>query len=144
SAVVAVGLSPVKERLDRVLDRALFGDRRSPDRPLAALGARLSGAGADDDVLDDAAGTVRAALRVPYVRIELARRSAVASGERTDDVVELDLVARGQREGQLIVGRRGAGDEFDGRDRALLADLSRQVALVARIIRLTDDLRSSR
>ena len=138
SAVVAVALSPVKERLDRGVDRALFGDRRRPDRPLAALGARLEVAAAGTEVLTAAAETVRTALRVPYVRIDPA---AVPLGPPATDELALDLVSHGRTEGRLIVGRR---DDFDARDRALLADLARQVALVVRATRLTDDLRRSR
>jgi hypothetical protein len=43
TALVAVALSPVKERLDRFVEWALFGDRSRPERPLAALAARLQG-----------------------------------------------------------------------------------------------------
>ncbi|GIH10798.1 hypothetical protein Rhe02_88650 [Rhizocola hellebori] len=144
SAIVAVGLSPVKERLERGVDRALFGDRRRPERPLAALGARTEAAGDGGSVLAAAAATVRSALRVPHVRIELAGRDAVEIGDPVTDAVEVGLVSHGEVEGRLLVGRREPGDDFDARERSLLADLGRQVALLARATRLTDDLRRSR
>jgi signal transduction histidine kinase len=144
SAVVAVGLSPVKERLERGVDWALFGDRRRPERPLAALGARAEAAADGADVLAAAAATVRSALRVPHVRIDLVGREAVEVGDPVADPFEVSLISHGETEGRLLVGRREPGDDFDSREKALLADLGRQVALLARATRLTDALRRSR
>ena len=146
SAVVAVALSPVKERLERRVDRALFGDRRRPDRVLAALGSRLQEVVAGDAVLPAVAQTVRDVLRLPYVAIEVDGRAEPygSAGTPTHDVVAIDLPAHGTSEGRLLVGRRGPGDDFDARERDLLADLCRQVALVVRSSRLTTDLRRSR
>jgi signal transduction histidine kinase len=144
SAVVAVALSPLKDRLDRALDRALFGDRSEPQRALAALGVRLAAVASGESVLPAAAQTVRAALRLPYVSIEPLGREPVTAGEPVPDVLALDLVSHGAVEGRLLAGRRGDGEDFDPRESGLLADLARQVALVVRSARLTDDLRRSR
>jgi signal transduction histidine kinase len=146
SAVVAVGLSPVKERLDGAVDRALFGDRRRPDRALAALGSRLQDVAAGTAVLPMAVQTVREVLRLPYVAIEVDGREGplASAGEPRTDALALDLVSHGIREGRLLVAPRGPGDAFDEAELRLLDDLCRQVALVVRSSRLTDDLRRSR
>lgn len=144
AAVVTVALQPVKEQLDRVVEWALFGDRRRPERPLAALGARLESVPTSEAMVS-AAETVQAALRLPYVRIELAGDAPPAeAGQPSADPVALELVSHGVTEGRLLAGRRAPGDDFDARERALLADLCRQVALLARANRLTADLRRSR
>jgi signal transduction histidine kinase len=144
TAIVAVALQPVKERLDRGVEWALFGDRHRPERPLAALGARLETVRTDDAMVE-AAQTVRAALRLRYVRIELTGDfTPVEAGRPSANPVVVDLVSHGVVEGRLLAGRRAPGDEFDARERALLGDLCRQVALVAGTIRLTADLRRSR
>ena len=65
--VIALGFNPVRVRLQRVVDRALYGDRNDPVRAVSRLGAGLStvsGAGAAD-----ALPLVREALRLPYAAL---------------------------------------------------------------------------
>jgi len=144
SAVVAVALSPVKERLDRTLDRALFGDRKAPERPLAALGAQWEGSHGPSEMLVAAARTVQVALRLPYVRIDPVDGEPVTVGEPVADPVSFALISHGEQEGTLYAGPRARGERFDSRELALLADLSRHVALLVRTTRLSADLYRSR
>ena len=43
SVVVAVGFNPARVRLQRLIDRALYGDRRDPVRAVSLVGERLAG-----------------------------------------------------------------------------------------------------
>src|SRR4029450_8731305 len=41
TAVIAVGFAPARDRLQRFVDRRLYGDRHDPVRSMARLGERL-------------------------------------------------------------------------------------------------------
>jgi two-component system, NarL family, sensor kinase len=46
SIVIAIGFNPARIRLQRLIDRALYGDRRDPVRAVSLVGERLAGTGA--------------------------------------------------------------------------------------------------
>src|SRR4029450_8939066 len=44
TAVIAIGFAPARDRLQRWVDRRLYGERHDPVRAMAQLGERLRGA----------------------------------------------------------------------------------------------------
>lgn len=69
TGLVALTLQPVRMRVQRGLDRWVFGDRDEPYRALAGLSRRL-GEGEDDGPLAVVAEAVRSSLQYPAVAIE--------------------------------------------------------------------------
>jgi hypothetical protein len=62
--IIAVGFNPVRVRLQRLVDRALYGERADPARVVARMGERLAAVGTGADPTD-VLNAVREALRLP-------------------------------------------------------------------------------
>jgi two-component system, NarL family, sensor kinase len=71
TGVVAVVFQPLRERLQRAVNRLLYGDRQDPYKVLAGLGQRLEATVAPQAVLPGVVETIGQALRLSYVAIEL-------------------------------------------------------------------------
>jgi signal transduction histidine kinase len=69
---------------------------------------------------------------------------AASTGTAVDDVTKVPLELGGQLVGELAVAPRIPGEKYNGRDRALLAELAGRVAVVAHAAALDRDLRTSR
>ena len=72
TGVAAVLFQPLRQRLQRGVNRLLYGERDDPYAVLARLGRRLEATLTPDAVLPAIVQTVREALRLPYVALRLA------------------------------------------------------------------------
>jgi two-component system, NarL family, sensor kinase len=148
AAVVAVAFAPAKERLQRGVDRMLYGERRDPYRALSQLGARLEAALTPEDVLPAIVEAVTQSLRLPYAAVELRDEDGphvvASSGTVRSSVERVPLQYRGELVGELAVGLRPGESEFSPADRKLLADLARQAGVAAHAVALTRALQRSR
>jgi signal transduction histidine kinase len=160
AGAVAVVALPLRDGLQRGVNRLMYGDRDDPDRAIRRLGHRLEASLDPQTVLPTLVETVADALRSPYVAIELdgagdgdgeggSRVEAVhgtvpvdAGGPR--ELVRLPIAYQGRRVGRLALASRGPGERFGPADERLLADLARQAAPAVEAVRLTADLRRSR
>jgi two-component system NarL family sensor kinase len=145
AALVAL---PLRDRLQRGVNRLLYGDRDEPYRAIARLGERMGATLDPDSVLPTVAETVAQALRLPYAAIELRHGAgteiAAAHGSPRPGFERLPLIHRGEAIGWLVLARRASDEPFSPADRALLLDLTHQVAAAAFAVRLTAELRRSR
>src|SRR5829696_7911868 len=141
TGLVAVLFQPLRERLQRAVNRLLYGDRAEPYAAITRLGQRLETSLAPDAVLPTVIDTVAQALRVPYVAMELRRdegfEPVAAHGRPSDNVLELPLTYRGETVARLLIGARARGEGFNAADRRLLGDLARQAGVAAHAVRLT-------
>jgi signal transduction histidine kinase len=154
AGAVAVVALPLRDRMQRSVNRLMYGDRDDPDRALRRLGRRLEASLDPQTVLPTLVDAVAEAMRSPYVAIELERdgetRAEAAHGSVPIDVggprdpVRLPIVYRGQPVGRLVVVPRAANEPFSPADLRLLADLARQSGPAVEAVRLTGDLRRSR
>jgi signal transduction histidine kinase len=148
TAVVAVLFNPLRDRLQRGVNRLMYGERHDPYAALARLGRSLEASISPGEVLPRITETVAQALRAPYVAVELRRdggfEPAATHGHRVDDSVEVPLTYQGETVGRLVVGTRGPGERFSAADMRLLADLARQAGVAAHAVRLSTDLQRSR
>ena len=71
AGMVAVLFSPLRYWLQRSADRLFYGDRGDPYSVLTRLGRNLESPADPTGALETVAGTVAAALRVPYVAVTL-------------------------------------------------------------------------
>jgi two-component system, NarL family, sensor kinase len=154
TGAVAVVALPLRDRLQRSVNRVLYGDRDEPENALRRLGQRLEASLDPQTVLSTLVGTVAESLRSPFVAIEL-ERDGVATVEAAQGVVPMDaagsrelerfpIVYRGQTVGRLVLCPRAADEPFSGADRRLVADLARQAGPAVEAVPLTSDLRRSR
>lgn len=144
AGLVAVIFAPLRDRLQRLADRLLYGDRSDPYRALSLLGRRLEEAPAPDAVLPTIVRTLRETLKLPYTAIELSRDGAFTSAAEhgTPPVdgtrLHVPLYHGGVDVGRLTLATRGR-EGFAERDRALLYDLARQVGAAVHATRLTHE-----
>jgi two-component system NarL family sensor kinase len=144
AAIVAVAIAPLRARLQRGVDRLLYGERRDPYGVLSRLGTRLQAAMAPEEVLPSIVDTVADALRLPYAAVVLDGRVEAEHGSSSGREERLPLTYRGEAVGELVLGRRSGEDDFAPSDRRLLADLARQAGVAAHAVALTRALQRSR
>lgn len=148
TGLVAVLFQPLRDRLQRGINRLLYGARDEPYAVLAQLGQRLESTQEPDAVLPTIVESVRDALKLPYVAIILdqgpAATFAAAVGTPVADLLTVRLAYQGAPIGQLLLGPRGPGETFSAADRRLIEVLARQAGVAAHAVRLTADLQRSR
>jgi signal transduction histidine kinase len=148
TGVVAVLFAPVRARVQRRVDRLLYGSRAEPYTALSRLGQRLEAALAPEAVLPTIVQTVREALRLPYAAISVGAGAddgvLIAAGDPVPTPVRLPLVYRDEPVGELLLGARPGETAFSAADRRLLSDLARQAGVAVSTVRLTADLQRSR
>jgi signal transduction histidine kinase len=144
----AAAFQPLRSQAQRLVDRLFYGDRARPYDVLARLGQRLELAPVPETVLQGIVDTVAAALRLPSVAIEFREGNdwvtVAHKGESDLAPVVLPMVYQGEAIGRLLVCRRAVGEEFNGDDLRLLADLARQAGVATHAVRVTADLQRSR
>lgn len=142
----AVILAPARARIQRGVNRFLYGQRDEPSVVMSRVAGQLGAAGSAEQLLSALAAVTAAALRVPYVAVELSgeRTRIIAHGTQHEKVTRIPLVHQGLAIGALVVGRRPGEREIPDRERALLNDLANQAAVAAANVTLTEDLRRSR
>jgi signal transduction histidine kinase len=148
TGVVAVVFQPLRERVQRGVDRLLYGERDDPYGVLERLGQRLESTLASDAVLPTIAETIAQALKLPYAAIALRHgesfATAAAWGTAPAYVLTLPLVYQSEMVGQLRLGPRAPGEHLSAADRRVLEGIAHQAGVAARAVQLTADLQRSR
>lgn len=153
TGVVAVLFNPLRVRLQRFVNRLMFGRRDDPYAVLSELGRHLSSSAAPDATLQTVVDSVATALKLPYAAIQLEQQGAyrtqaeyrAAGGHRaTAGQVALPLVHQNEVVGRLVVAPRSPGEALTPKDRQLLEDVAHQAGAVAYSVRLTAALQHSR
>ncbi len=145
TGLVAVLFQPLRTRLQRTVNRLMYGDRDDPYRVICRLGQRLEATLAPEAVLPTIVETVAQALKLPYAAITLQQGEvltiAASYGSLQDESVRLPLIYQTEQVGVLVLAPRAPGESFTPADRALLEDLARQAGIAAHAVRLTADLK---
>jgi signal transduction histidine kinase len=142
--IVAVAAAPLRARLQRAVDRLVYGDRGDPYAALTDLGRRLSDT--PGDLLGEVVGAVAHALRCSYAAVVLAGdiTPTAAVGTPTREDMTYPLTVRGETVGALVISRRSGRGGYGDRDVGLVNDLARHIAVAAHAATLTRDLQRSR
>jgi signal transduction histidine kinase len=143
TGVVAVLFAPLRNRLQGIVNRLLYGERDDPYAALSRLGQRLEATLTPDAVLSTAVKAVAEALKAPYAAIEFERDgifgTVATTGEPVEEPLRLPLVYGGETVGRLVLGRRHGEEDFSSADRRLLDDLARQIGVAVHAARLTEE-----
>jgi signal transduction histidine kinase len=135
SALIAALVAlPLRNGLQRAIERLFYGERRDPLRVASRVGERLGGQ------LTDSLDEIRAALRLPYVAIAVDGGPVASAGTAPAHLGTVDLVG----EGELIVGLRQGERRLALADERVLRLLAAPLATALRATRLSDDLQLSR
>jgi signal transduction histidine kinase len=170
AALVALVFQPMRARIQRGVNRLMYGERDDPYAVLAGLGRRLEGTLAPEAVLSTIVETVAAALKLPYAAIEITgagqqvttvgtprrdgatagvvetprRGVSTVAGPAPGELLRLPLVYQSELIGHLLAAPRTPGEPFSPADLRLLDDLARQAGPAVHSVRLTADLARSR
>jgi signal transduction histidine kinase len=148
AAVVAVAFNPVRNRVQQVVNRVMFGRRDDPYAVLSELGRLLAQSGEPDATLHSLVQTVAEALKLPGVAFELEQdgtwETRASVGQLGDNVETIELRHQGELVGRLVVARRSVHEGLHDDDRRLLEDVAHQAAGLAHTMRLTQALQRSR
>ena len=147
TAVIAILFQPVRERLQKEVNRLLYGDRDRPDRVLSRVTEHLKDPNATEAILPTLAETVRATLNVPYVAIYMPgeiRTPQASAGQPGAETEQLRLEIRPGEYGQMTIGKRGPHEEFTRAEQQLLESIATLAANIVRTVKLSDELRKSR
>jgi signal transduction histidine kinase len=145
TGLVALLFQPLRDRLQRGINRLMYGERDDPYAVLSRLGQRLEATLAPEAVLPTIVETVKESLKLPYTAITLKHDDsftvAATSGAPVDEALRLPLVYQNEMVGQLLLAPRAPGESFSSADRRLLEDLAREAGVAVHAVRLTTNLR---
>jgi len=149
TGVIAVLFEPVRERLQRSVNRLMYGERDDPATVLTNLSQRLDSALAPDSVLQTIVETLAQTLRLPYTAITLLHldeepRLIASFGLPPSELIHLPLTYQTEHIGELILAPRSPGESFSPADMKLINIIAQQAGVAAYTVRLNRDLQTSR
>jgi two-component system NarL family sensor kinase len=148
AAIAAAALFPLRDRVQREVDRLFYGDRGVPYEALARLGRRVEESAGTESALDSVVKTIADSLRLPYAALELRLgdewRQAAAYGQGPAEVTAFGLISQRETVGRLLVGMRSPGERLSADDERLLSDLARQAGPATHAVALRQALDASR
>lgn len=149
TGIVAILFEPLRQRLQRTVNRLMYGERDDPATVLTRLSQRLDSSLAPDSVLQTIVETLAQTLRLPYAAITFFSldeepRIIAEFGRPPSEVTHLPLTYQTERVGELILAPRASGESFSPADMKLISIIAQQAGLAAYTVRLNNDLQKSR
>jgi signal transduction histidine kinase len=148
TGLVAVLFQPLRARLQRMINRLMYGERDDPYAVLSHLAKRLEATIEPESVLPTVVETVAQALKLPYAAIALKQDDefilAASYGLSGDKPYTLPLIYHTEIIGQLLLAPRAPEEAFSTADRRLLEDIAHQAGVAAHAVRVTSELQRSR
>jgi signal transduction histidine kinase len=148
TGVVAILFEPLRQRLQRAVNRWMYGERDDPYAVLSRLVATLRSTPSANEVLPAIAENIGHSLKIPYVAIwldqDVEEKLAASFGMETTDIVSFPLVYQGETIGRIEVAHRAPKEEFSDIDRRLLENIAQQAGAAAQTVRLNAELIRSR
>jgi signal transduction histidine kinase len=148
TAIVAVAFQPIRERVQRIANRLVYGKRATPYEVMADFSERMAGALSPDEVLPRIAeaaadgvgaksGQVR--LYLPNGSERVVSWPAGAEADHFDQALPVSY--RGDALGEIAVAK-GTAEPITPAEGKLLTDLAAQAGLVMHNVLLTVELQN--
>jgi signal transduction histidine kinase len=149
TGIIAVLFQPLRDRLQRRVDRLFYGERDDPSAILTRLADQVQSGESTSSILPNLVQTIAQALKIPYAAIEKVNEAGqlelVASwGQKPDHVEIIPLTFQIEQVGKLLIAHRSAGEQFDRDERQLLNSIAALTANAVHAVQLSDELRHSR
>jgi signal transduction histidine kinase len=154
TGLIAILFQPLRQRLQRSVNRLMFGERDDPVTVLAQLGERLENVTVPGATLPTLVETIAGALKLPYVAVELVASEGTHEIVATGGTLPADgtagechrfpLVYQNERIGALLISPRAPGEAFGSDEARLLRNVARQAGAAVYASRLTGQLQRSR
>jgi two-component system, NarL family, sensor kinase len=148
TGLIAVTFDPVRRRVQRAVDRLLYGDRDDPYEVIARLAELQRRTIEPNDVLPLLTSSIASSLQVPYVAVELDEpggpHRVAEHGDPCSGLESFGMISHGERIGRLLVATRSPSAHFSPAERRLLRNAAVQAGVAAEATRLIRDLQQSR
>jgi signal transduction histidine kinase len=148
TGLIAILFEPLRQRLQRAVNRWMYGERDDPYAVLARLAGMLGAIPVVDEILPAITRTIGQALKIPYVAIMLSQqgheRLAASYGKEKAHLLTLPLVYQGETVGTLQLAQRSENESFSIADRRLIENIAHQAGATAQTVRLNTELLRSR
>ncbi|MCD9020367.1 sensor histidine kinase [Cohnella silvisoli] len=148
TGIVVVVFHPLHIRLQRGINRLVYGEPQTPYQILTRLVDRMDKVMEQQSVWTDVVRGIAQALQLPYTAIRIhgseASELAAEYGQQGHDVTEIPLQWNSEEVGVLILGVSRLPDTMSKETEELLYHLVRQVSVAVRAARLTEELKQSR
>ncbi len=148
TGLVAVTFQPMRQRLQGLVNRMMYGERDDPFSVISQLNTKLEAAIQPEVVLPTLVETVAQVLKLPFVAIEVGTPEAIEvvakTGQPQQDYEKFPLTHQSEVIGNLVVACRGPGESFNDSELKLLRNIARQAGVAVHAVQLTADLRRSR
>jgi signal transduction histidine kinase len=148
AVLVAAIFGPLRDRLQRWVDRLVYGERHDPAGVFARVGVRFERLDEAEALLPELVETIARSLRLDYVSIEVARAGGPAMtasyGTQADRVPLLfPLRFQGVEVGKLRLSPR-RHEQLSKSETSMLSELAPHIALACHAVTVMDELAGSR
>ena len=147
TGIIAIIFEPLRQQLQRGVNRLMYGERDDPATVLTRLSQQLDSALAPDSVLQTIVETLAQTLKLPYAAISLLDeepRFVTHLSPPLSELLHLPLTYQTERVGELTLAPRAAGESFSPADMKLIHLIAQQAGVAAYTLRLNNDLQRSR
>jgi signal transduction histidine kinase len=148
TGLVAVMFQPMRQRLQSVVNRMMYGERDDPFSVISQLNSKMEAAIKPELILPTLVDTIAQVLKLPFVAIEINSSTGseiiAQTGKHQKENETFPLAYQNEVVGNLIVACRGPDENFNDSELKLLRNIARQAGVVVHAVQLTADLRRSR
>lgn len=144
--VLALLAATARDRVQRWVDRLLFGYRKDPYAVVSRVGQRLDDASGPFDALGQLTTELRTVLRLPSAEVipDDPGLPPAGSGRSVAGTVDLPVAVQGEHVATLRVGRRHHGERFRPDEMSALTDVARRAGALVQAAALIAELQRSR
>ncbi|GAB4481646.1 MAG: hypothetical protein Kow00124_29660 [Anaerolineae bacterium] len=147
TGLVAVIFQPLREGLQRFVNRLMYGERDDPYQVITRLGRQLQSAAAPEDLLHTITHTVAGALKLPYAGVAILIDGVFVTqteyGIPPEQPYTVPLVYQRQVVGRLMAAPRSLREPLGPADISLLQSIAQHAGVVVQAVRLNRDLQRS-
>jgi signal transduction histidine kinase len=144
--VLALLAATARDRVQRGVDRLLFGYRKDPYAVVSRVGQRLDHASGPLDALGQLTGELRTVLRLPSAEVipDDPGLAPAGSGRPVAGTADIPVAVQGEHVATLRVGRRHHGERFRPDEMSALTDVARRAGALVQAAALIAELQRSR
>jgi signal transduction histidine kinase len=148
TSIVALSFQGLQQRVQRTVNRMMFGQRDEPQVILSNLSRQLQTAVLPEDLLRVSATTISTSLKIPYIAITIQQGTNLVKqaeyGRNSFPTQTFALIHQNETVGALMVGQRSPNEPLNPADQSVLASVAQQLGAVVYAVRLQTELQNAR
>lgn len=149
TGIIAFIFQPLRDRLQKIVNHIMYGERDDPANVLSQLAIQLESADTPSNILPSLVQTIAQTLKIPYVAIwepisEDKVEVIAEFGKPPEQREMFSLIYHNRTIGYLVVAPRSMSEHFTANEQKLLTTIAALTATTVRAVQLSDELRLSR